>query len=113
MDAKHQIPLHPDEATAFHGEADYSNLRRLFIADSKEGNTATGMVYVAKSDAHLNGFMADQGFREGDTTIAYEYNHGKNRVRTGPERNGSPTTSLAPAWTRYLRRGTPTSISKR
>ena len=72
--------LHPDEDSASPASGNNPNTGRLFIADSMEGSTATGFIYIAKSDAHLNKFRTDQGFCLEDNAVAYEYNHGKNRA---------------------------------
>ena len=93
--------LHPDEAAASNSDSKHKDISRLFIADSKEGNTATGFVYVARSDAHLNRFRTDQGFQLEDTSVTYQYNHGKNRA--GKERTtnyiiGTGMDALLEAW---------------
>ena len=76
--------LHPDEEKLIHEERNYSNIHRLFIADSKEGNTSTGQVFVAKSDAHLNRFRSDHKIPEGQASETYSFNHGI--TRSGKER---------------------------
>ena len=97
--------LHPEEQQFAQGELNYSNFNRVFIADSKEGNTATGLVYVAKSDAHLNRFLAEHQIPSGQHSEHYSFNHGVNRA--GKERItnyivGTGMDALVEAWSTHF-----------